>query len=136
MLRFAENRVAVWKIENKENYSLVQMSSSRYDKKLPDGKQNVNSSWAFVRFIGNAHTKISEMKVPEKGPIQLVITASQLTNEPYLKEGVKTYPKMSQIAVFDFREYVKGEKINQPIVQQSMDSAPAVAAEDEGDLPY
>jgi hypothetical protein len=43
---------------------------------------------------------------------------------------------MSQIAVFDFREYVKGEKINQPIVQQSMDSAPAVAAEDEGDLPY
>jgi len=124
----AGQRVTVWKVEDKGKYALVQMSSSRKDKKKPEGEQWINSTWSFVRFVGKAHDAV--LNVEKATRIQLLQAA--LSNESYLdKEGNKAYPKTPQFVVFDF-EFVEksgGQSAS------TMDSAPVVA-EDDGDTPY
>lgn len=55
MLWIQENqRVTIWKVEDKGKYSEVKFSSARKDKNSGDYK---NSTWSFVRFVGEAHKK-------------------------------------------------------------------------------
>jgi hypothetical protein len=94
-LWLSDNQVVkIWKIEDKGKYSEVQFSSSR-----KDGENWKNSGWGFVRFVGKAHTYLSE-NVSEKDRVTL--KKAYFVKEDYLDEdGKKQYPKFPQLVVFE-----------------------------------
>lgn len=122
MLYISEKQFAtVWEVEDKGNYSLVKMSTSRKDKESGDYK---NSSWTFVRFVSQAHDKAKSLKKQDR----IVIKGGGISLEPYIKDGQKTYPKNPQIVVFnfDFAEAFSSSG-------NSMDTPPSV---EDDDLPF
>lgn len=112
--------VTVWEVEDKGNYSLVKMSTSRKDKQTGEYK---NSNWSFVRFVGDAHKKAGDLVAKDR----IVIKGGGISSEPYMKDGVKAYPKSPQIVVFNF------EKPEETDTSSKMDTPPAT--EDEP-LPF
>lgn len=129
MLNIADNqRVTVWTIENQGNYSLVQMSSSRKDKSSGEYK---NSSWSYVRFVGEAHKKAGLLKRQDK----ILLKGAVLSKEPYEKNGETTSAKNPQITVFNW-EY---QEDNRPTVPtgKDFDAPPSVIyTEEEADNPF
>lgn len=94
----SDSRFKVWNIEDKGNYSVVQFSTSRKDRKTDN---YLNSRWSFVNFVGEAHEKIKNVKIGD------CITNARMAFawEPYEKDGEKIYPKSPRITVFDFETY-------------------------------
>jgi len=86
----------IWKVEPIEGTRMadVQMSTSRKDK---EGKY-INSSWSFVKFVGQAYEKIDLLG---RGT-HIKINAANISKEPYEKDGEKQYPKYPRITVFNF----------------------------------
>jgi len=121
MLRIGESRyeqlATVWEVEDKGNYALVQMSTSRKDKE--SGKY-INSNWGYVRFVSSAYEGITEVKPRTR----IVIKQGGISQEPYMKDGEKVWPKNPQIVVFAW-DYPEGRDIDK------MDTPPAVADDDE-----
>ena len=76
----------VWEKEDKGNYAVVKLGTSHKDKKT---STYLNSNWSFVKFVGNAYQGI--MDVPDKA--RIIIKAGWITQEPYMKDNVKTWPK-------------------------------------------
>jgi hypothetical protein len=115
----------IWKIDRKENYSLVQISTGR--KKAKDSTEYVNSSW-YARFVGKAHEKAKKLEGSER----IVILFGRVDNEPYEKDGEKRYPKTANVTVFDFElADAKRPKSN------DWDQAPTVNDSDNSeDLPF
>lgn len=95
MLYIKDQRAAVWKIEDKGNYTLVQLSTGRKDKKT---EKYVNSSWSFVRFVGKAHESAGQL---ERGS-QIVFDGG-LSKEPYEKDGETVYPQNPSFVVFEWK---------------------------------
>jgi len=121
MLWIQENqRVTVWKVEDKGKYSEVKFSSARKDKNSGDYK---NSTWSFVRFVGEAHKKASTLK--EKDRIEL--KGAGFSIEEYTdKEGNRAWPKNPSLVVFNFEKYVPED--SQPSESPDID-------EDEEEMP-
>jgi hypothetical protein len=113
MLSFndCKTRANVVKIEKFDKYSVVKLRTARKDKKTDEW---VNSQWAFVKFLGEAHKNIDALnsylkkmdKFEESGDakrgVPVLLKSVQLGNEAYMKEGKKTYPKNYQIVVWDW----------------------------------
>jgi hypothetical protein len=120
------NQLTVWEVEDKGSLATGKVSSSRKDKRLPEGKQWINSSW-FVKFVGTAYSKIDELS---KGT-RIEILNGVIAQEPYEKDGEKLYPKSPQITVFDFSVLGQSEggKVN-----TGLDRTPAV--ENDDDIPF
>lgn len=97
-------RVTVWSVEDKNNFAVVQMSSSRKDKKSGEWK---NTSWSFVRFVGKAYEKINEIGLKRED--RIVLKGATIAQEPYMSDGEKKYPKMPQITVFNWEPYTPDE---------------------------
>jgi len=98
-----ENAYAsVWSVELQDKVAMVNLSTSRKDK---DGEYQ-NSSWGkYNRFVGTARNKADNLMnlIPADGkPVRIKILKAVMSNEPYLKDGAKVYPKWPQLAVFDF----------------------------------
>ena len=114
MLNFSNTqRVRVWKIEEKEKYALVRMSSTRKEKSTGEYK---NSGWSFVRFVGQAFQKIDQLE--EK--MDIVLKGAAISLEPYTNAaGDIQYPKTPQIVVFDWEkfEYDDARTVNAPTVE-------------------
>jgi hypothetical protein len=113
-------RVTIWSVEDKGTHSLVRMSSSRKDKKTGEYR---NSNWSFVRFVGEAHKKASELKKQDRIVIKAVIQS-----EDYMKDGVKVYPEHPQITVFNWERYVPD---NDTSGEKSMDKPPVVESSND-----
>lgn len=95
MLSIRDQRVMIWKIEDKSTHALVQMTSSRKDKKTNEYK---NSTWSFVRFVGEAYKKIGSLSEKDR-----IIVQGGVSKEPYNdKDGNKKYPENPQIVVFNW----------------------------------
>ncbi len=95
-------RATVWKIEDKGNYTLVQMSTSRKDKKSNTYK---NSNWSFVRFVGEAHKKANLLERKSR----IVLKGAGLSKEPYTdKDGKEVYPENPQFVVFNWEFQEQG----------------------------
>ena len=126
MLYVKDQFATVWKTEEGQgNFSLVQMSTSRKDKKTGD---YLNSSWGFVRFVAEAHDKIDLLS---KGT-RIVIKAMGISREPYVdKNGDTVYPKNPQMAVFNF-ELSEAQSGNKGV----MDTAPQVGEDNPEDIPF
>jgi hypothetical protein len=114
-------RVTVWKVKSQEKFTEVQFSSSR--KEQGEGGEWKNSSWSFVRFVGKAHTKASNLQRKDR----IVLTKAAMTKEPYEKDGETLYPKNPAMVVFDF-DMVDVPAGNNP------DVPPQV--EDDSDIPF
>lgn len=78
--RFAK----VWEIENKGNYHVVSLSTSKKNKTT--GEYETDFSNKFVRFIGTAHNEASNLKVGDA----IKIGSCEVTNS-YDKEKKTTY---------------------------------------------
>ena len=85
----------VWKIEQRDKDCIVQMSTSRKDRRTDE---YLNSNWSFVSFVGKANEKIREM---EKGD-RLTNVQLGLSWEPYEKDGERIYAKSPRMVIFDF----------------------------------
>jgi len=118
-------RVTVWSVEDKGTYSLVSMSSSRKDKKSGEYK---NTSWSFVRFVGEAHKKAGELK--EKDRIEL--HGAILSREEYEDEdGNRAWPKNPQFVVFNWQYPDNAD------ASGGYDAPPKVQVEpDDDELPF
>jgi hypothetical protein len=114
--------VTIWEVEDKGSYSLVKMSTSRKNKKTGE---YLNSNWSFVRFVGDAHTKASELKRQDR----IVLKGAGISQEPYKDaNGNKAYPKNPQFVVFNF-EYPEAKSND-----RDMDNPPVVS--DDEELPF
>ena len=78
--RFAK----VWEIENKGNYHVVSLSTSKKNKAT--GGYETDFSNKFVRFIGTAHNEASNLKAGDT----IKIGSCEVTNS-YDKEKKTTY---------------------------------------------
>lgn len=91
---FRENAFAkVWKVENKGNYSVAEMSTS---KKGKDGKYETDWSNKFVRLIGTAQKQAEKLQ----DGASVKIGQCEVTNN-YDKEKKITY---TNYAIFNFHE--------------------------------
>lgn len=77
----------VWKIEDKGNYSVGQVSISKKNKNTD--QYEIEFQDGFVRFVGNAHNDIQNLTIPEKG-LTIKITSCDVSNA-YVKDKQKTY---------------------------------------------
>lgn len=59
----------IWGCEDKGNYSLVEMSTSRKDKKTEKYKTDFSSK--YVRFVGKAHDKAKKDNLGRKDRIKI-----------------------------------------------------------------
>ena len=114
----------VWKIEDRGTYAIVDLSTSEFNKTT---EERLYSSWGFVRFVGQAYGKISELGLKERDVI--VLHGAKISRAPYVKDGEKIYPKNVQITVFDWEHYVPGEGTT-----TGLDTPPQV--EDDDEVPF
>lgn len=85
----------IWSIEDKGNYSIAKISTSR---KRKDGEgYETDFQDGFVRLIGSAHTKAQELNITEKG-VTIQITSCEVTT-PYNAETKRGY---TNYAIFAF----------------------------------
>jgi single-strand DNA-binding protein len=82
----------VWNVEDKGNYSVVELSTSKKDKQTNEYKTDFSSK--FVRFIGTAH---SQVKGLDKGA-SIKLGNCEVTNS-YNKETKTSY---TNFLVFSF----------------------------------
>lgn len=59
----------IWAREDKGNYSLMEMSTSRKDKESGEYKTDFSSK--FVRFVGSAHKKASKYELGRQSRIKI-----------------------------------------------------------------
>lgn len=78
----------IWRIEDKGNYSVAQVSISR--KKKDSDEYVTEFQHNFVRLVGNAHTAIQGVTIPEKGGLSIQITSCDVTNK-WVAEKQKEY---------------------------------------------
>lgn len=76
----------VWEVDNKGNYSLVKLNTSKKNK---EGSYETDFQDGFVRFIGAAHDKIKDVSLTKKG-IGIQITSCDVTST-YDQEKKRTY---------------------------------------------
>ena len=76
--------VKVWEVENKGNYHIVSLSTSKKNKDTNEYETDFSSK--FVRFIGTAHTLAADLK---KGDT-IKLGSCEVTNK-YDKEKNTTY---------------------------------------------
>ena len=82
----------IWGIKDMGNYSLVELSTSKKNKKTE--KYETDFRCKFVRFIGTAHEKTKDLKGDER----IKIGSCEVTNR-YDQEKQKEY---TNFAVFSF----------------------------------
>ena len=126
----------IWKVENKGNYSIAKVSTS---KKRKDGDgYETDFQHGFVRLVGNAHDKVSNLEIPDKG-VAIQIISCEVTT-PYDGENKKSY---TNYVIYAF-DVVNGENTSDSKeskstakTSKSKKNTPAVEElEDESDLPF
>lgn len=86
--------VTVWEVEDKGTWASVKLGTSRKDKKTGE---YANSNWSFVRFVGNAYNDDLLALEPKT---RIIIKSGMISQEPYMKDGEKVWPKNPGIVVF------------------------------------
>lgn len=93
-VRFEKTRGKVWKIEDKEKYAIVTLSTSR---KVKDTKEYKNTYW-FASFMNDAYEKIIELHEGDEISINGRISKEEYVNS----SGEKLYPKNYQMVVYNW----------------------------------
>lgn len=89
-----ETYAKVWKIDKKEKYAELQISTSEKDRQN-EGKY-INSNW-YPRVIGHAFNKLPQIQEGDR----IIITQAKFAMEPYTdKEGKNKYA--FRLTILDF----------------------------------
>ena len=108
----------VWKVEDKGNYSVVSMSTSKKNK---DGNYETDFSSQIVRFLGTAHKQASTLK--ERDRIKLGNCGVTITKSD-------DYRYFTNFLVFSFEAQDGGKnKTSTPVTA-------AATSDSEEDLPF
>ena len=121
----------IWSVENKGNYSVAEMSTSKKNKQTD--KYETDWSNKFVRLIGTAAKQVEGKEIP-KGGLSVKIGQCEVTNN-YDKEKKITY---TNYAIFNFHEEEENGKPNNTkssVKPNTKASKPAEEKIDE-DLPF
>lgn len=112
----------VWKVDRKEKYTDLTISTSEKDK---DGNY-INSNW-YPRAIGHAHNSLKDINEGDR----ITIKQAKLSMDPYEKDGQKKYAFRFLILEAEINEKNK-EKTSKADKEESelMDK------EEEEDLPF
>jgi hypothetical protein len=96
------------------------MGSSRKDKSTGEYK---NTTWSFGRFVGTAHSKITELGLKKDDVI--VLKGATISQEMYMKDGEKKWPQNPQITVFNWEHYEpEEERDSPPVVEEDVPEFP------------
>ena len=96
----------VWKIDKKEKYADLRISTS--EKVEKDGNtEYVNSNW-FARAVGKAFNQLKDINEGDR----VVITKAKLSNEQYEKDGQKRSAFKFVVLEFDSKEETKAPESN------------------------
>ena len=120
----------IWSVENKGNYSVAEMSTSKKNKQTD--KYETDWSNKFVRLIGTAAKQVEGKEIP-KGGLSVKIGQCEVTNN-YDKEKKITY---TNYAIFNFHEEEENGKSNSKsnAKPNTKVSKPAIDEEDD-QLPF
>jgi len=105
-------RARIKKVDRKEKYSDVTITTGRYDK---NKEQWYNSTW-FARFLGDAHKSVVGMKEKD-----IVVCSGMFTREPWDKDGETQWPKDAQLLVFQCEPYMKQESTQEKDEDDELD---------------
>ena len=120
----------IWSIENKGNYSIAKVSTSKERK---DGSYETDFQDGFVRLIGSAHEKAQTLNVTEKGAA-IQITSCEVTT-PYNVEAKKGYVNYA-IFAFDIPDGNDSGKKSTAKTSKAKKNAPVSDEQEESDLPF
>ena len=87
----------VWKFENKGNYSIVEISTSKKNEQTEQYETDFSSK--FTRFIGKAHTDILKLSDGAKiklGDIEVTNSYNKETNKSYTNFLVFSFEVLEQ----------------------------------------
>lgn len=105
----SDSILTLWEKDEEEKYAVCKFSSSRKDKRT---NEYVNSSWSYIRCVGKAFDKIKNVQPRNR----ITNISFALSNEPYMKDGTKVYPKSPRMVIFDFEEAEVRQKSNHAYV--------------------
>ena len=118
--------VKVWEVENKGNYHIVSLSTSKKNKDTNEYETDFSNK--FVRFIGTAHTLAADLK---KGDT-IKLGSCEVTNK-YDKEKNTTY---TNYLVYSFEKEGENTNNNQSIPKASNNFMDTSADDDSEELPF
>ena len=131
----------VWSVENKGNYSVGKVSTSK--KKKDESGYETDFQDGFVRFVGSAHEKVCNLDIPTNKDgnslgVGIQITSCDVTT-PYDAEKKKTYTNYV-IFAFDLADgsATTTEKSSKKSASKASKAKKQVEESDEedSDLPF
>ena len=118
--------VKVWEVENKGNYHIVSLSTSKKNKDTNEYETDFSSK--FVRFIGTAHTLASDLK---KGDT-IKIGSCEVTNK-YDKDKNTTY---TNYLVYSFEKEGDNNNSNNQSTPKIDNSLIDIPNNEDSELPF
>ena len=116
--------VKVWEVENKGNYHIVSLSTSKKNKDTNEYETDFSNK--FVRFIGTAHTLAADLK---KGDT-IKLGSCEVTNK-YDKEKNTTY---TNYLVYSFEK--EGSNTNNQSTPKADNSFMDIPDDADSELPF
>lgn len=116
--------VKVWEVENKGNYHIVSLSTSKKNKETNEYETDFSNK--FVRFIGTAHTLAADLK---KGDT-IKLGSCEVTNK-YDKEKNTTY---TNYLVYSFEK--EGGNTNNQSSTKADNSFMDIPDDADSELPF
>lgn len=116
--------VKVWEVENKGNYHIVSLSTSKKNKDTNEYETDFSNK--FVRFIGTAHTLAADLK---KGDT-IKLGSCEVTNK-YDKEKNTTY---TNYLVYSFEK--EGGNTNNQSTPKADNSFMDIPDDADSELPF
>lgn len=132
-----ENAYAkIWKIDSKENYDDLRISTSEKDSR-EEGKY-INSNW-FARAIGHAHQQIANNEIQEGDRVKIV--KGKVSNESYEdKDGNKK--SALRVVILEFEATNGNSAPAKPAAKETKSKKPAAKTKaaneviDDSELPF
>lgn len=119
--------VKVWEVDNKGNYHVVSLSTSKKNKETNEYETDFSNK--FVRFIGTAHTLAADLK---KGDV-IKLGSCEVTNK-YDKEKNTTY---TNYLVYSFEKEDSNSNSNaNQSVSKSSDGFMNIPDDVDSELPF
>lgn len=105
------NYLTIWEVEDKGNYAVVSVSSSKKNKQ--SGKFDTDFSSKYVRFVGDAYNCR-----PQKGQRIKIVDCG--VSNVYMKDGQKVYMKNPNYCVFKYelQDDNGASASNRPILEE------------------
>lgn len=117
--------VKVWEVEDKGNYHIVSLSTSKKNKETD--KYETDFSNKFVRFIGTAHKLAADLRVGDV----IKLGSCEVTNK-YDKEKNVTY---TNYLVYSFEKEGDNSNSNQSAAKKD-DSFMDIPDDEDSELPF